>query len=115
MTSDAHEDMHASELETSILLAAFPDYLRPGWERDDHTCGDRRLLNVLGMAAHTSSGMIGLPSLATEAKGHAALRRLADGAHTVLKAINDASHPATGRAGRSAPLPAPQPGRLQVG
>ncbi len=91
MTSDAHEDMHAGELETSILLAAFPDFLRPGWEHDDHTCGDRRLLNVLGMAAHSSSGVIGLPSLATEAKGRAALQRLADGAHTVLKVLNEAS------------------------
>ena len=89
MTSDTHEDMHAGELETSILLAAFPEYLRDGWQHDDHTCGDRRLLNVLGMAGHTTSGVIGRPSLATEAKGQAALSRLAEGAQTVLQALHD--------------------------
>jgi len=29
-----HEDMHAGELETSILLATDPDVIRPGNERD---------------------------------------------------------------------------------
>src|SRR5438128_2671144 len=37
MVSDSHEDMHAGELEVSILLAAFPDVVREGWERDDVT------------------------------------------------------------------------------
>jgi creatinine amidohydrolase len=91
MTTNNHEDMHAGELETSILLAAFPDYLREGWQHDDHACSDRRLLNVLGMAAHTASGVIGMPSFASEAKGQAALHSLAEGVQTLLKALNETS------------------------
>jgi creatinine amidohydrolase len=41
MASASHEDMHAGELETSILLAAFPDVVRVGWEHGDHTVDDR--------------------------------------------------------------------------
>jgi creatinine amidohydrolase len=29
--------MHAGELETSILLAAHPAYVRDGWQTADHT------------------------------------------------------------------------------
>lgn len=89
MVSDAHEDMHAGELETSIVLAAFPDVVRDGWEHADHTHDDRRHLLTLGMAAYTKSGVLGCPSQATAAKGRAALQRLADGAKRIIKILED--------------------------
>jgi hypothetical protein len=54
--------MLAGELETSILLAAHPAYLRDGWQNSDHTASDRRYLTTLGMRAYTPSGVIGYPS-----------------------------------------------------
>ena len=32
ISSNNHDDIHAGELETSILLAAQPAYLRNGWQ-----------------------------------------------------------------------------------
>jgi creatinine amidohydrolase len=87
MTTTMHEDMHAGELETSILLAMFPEYLRDGWQDDDHTAGDRRDFLTLGMSGYTSNGVIGRPSLATAAKGHAALDTLTTNGERALKAL----------------------------
>ena len=92
MTSDAHEDMHAGELEVSILLAAFPDAVREGWDQDDHTADDRRHLGVLGMSAYTKSGVIGRPSLATAEKGRAALSHLVGAAQHILKILDETSN-----------------------
>jgi creatinine amidohydrolase len=69
-------DMHAGELETSILLHALPDLVRPGYERADHLADDRRYLLARGMQAYTESGVIGRPSLASAEKGRAALASL---------------------------------------
>jgi creatinine amidohydrolase len=71
------EDMHAGELETSLLLATYPDVVRPGKgnESADSTADDRPLL-TLGMSAYTKSGVIGRPSLGTKAKGDAVLTSL---------------------------------------
>lgn len=95
MTSNAHEDMHAGELEASILLAAWPDYLRDGWREswadDDHTTGDRRHLLITGMDAYTETGIIGRPSLATEAKGKAALQALGQNAVKVTEILTSKS------------------------
>ncbi|GFG99470.1 creatininase family protein [Mycobacterium timonense] len=70
--SSNHDDMHAGELETSILLASCPDYLREGWQTSDHTASDRRYLTTLGIHAYTPTGIIGYPSHATETKGNKA-------------------------------------------
>lgn len=91
MVSDGHDDMHAGELETSILLAVFPDLVREGWDQADHTHTDRRHLLTLGMAAYTKTGVIGFPSRATPAKGRAALQRLAEGAKKIINILEDAS------------------------
>jgi creatinine amidohydrolase len=48
--------MHADELETSILLAAHPTYVRAGWQTSDHTASDRRYLTTLGISAYTKAG-----------------------------------------------------------
>ena len=84
ITSSSHDDMHAGELETSILLAAYPDYLRHGWADTDHTATDRRYLTTLGMHTYTPSGVIGYPSRATTTKGHAALDHLGRNAATLI-------------------------------
>lgn len=92
MTSTSHEDMHAGELEVSILLAAFPHAVRDGWDQNDHTADDRRHLGALGMSAYTKSGVIGRPSLATPEKGRAALDYLVGAAQHILKILDETSN-----------------------
>lgn len=77
METSNHEDMHAGELETSILLQVAPELLRPGYEQSDHSADDRRFLNTLGIAAYSKSGIIGRPSLGAQDKGSRALDSLA--------------------------------------
>lgn len=62
-------DMHAGEIETSILLHAHPECVRPGHEKADFVADDRRHLLSLGMSAYTDSGVIGRPSLGSADKG----------------------------------------------
>ena len=69
-------DMHAGELETSILLHAHPHLVRPGYERADWLADDRRHLLSRGLQAYTESGVVGRPSLASAAKGRALLASL---------------------------------------
>jgi creatinine amidohydrolase len=82
--SSGHDDMHAGELEASILLAAHPTYLRDGWDTADHVATDRRYLPTLGMQAYTTSGVIGYPSKASAEKGHAVLAHLGQAAGTLI-------------------------------
>jgi len=95
MTTNASEDMHAGELEGSILLAAWPHYLQDEWTQawvdDDHTTGERRDLHTLGMSAYTTTGIIGRPSLATEAKGQAALQSLGEAGTKVIETLTKLS------------------------
>jgi creatinine amidohydrolase len=92
MTSSSHDDMHAGELETSILLARYPEYLRPGWHTSDHTHSDRRYLTTLGMHAYTDTGVIGQPSLATADKGRAVLDHLAKAARPLVTLLTGSQH-----------------------
>ncbi|MFC5659951.1 creatininase family protein [Streptomyces nogalater] len=71
-------DMHAGEIETSILLHAHPAFVRPGHESADFTADDRRHLLTLGMSAYTESGVIGRPSLGSADKGRKLLASLAE-------------------------------------
>ena len=73
MTSDAHADMHAGELETSILLAIAPELVHTDYAKHDHAATERPYLLTLGMGGYTSSGVIGTPSSASADKGEAAL------------------------------------------
>jgi creatinine amidohydrolase len=66
ITSRNHDDMHAGELETSILPAAYPDYVRDGWNATDHSAPDRRHLTALGIRAYTDTDVIGQPSQVSE-------------------------------------------------
>jgi creatinine amidohydrolase len=67
-------DMHAGELETSILLHTHPHLVRP--PRPDHVADERPHLLSRGMGAYTKSGVIGRPSLASAEKGRAVLESL---------------------------------------
>ena len=87
ITSSNHDDMHAGELETSIMLTAYPNYLRDGWASTDHTASDRRYLTTLGIEAYTPTGVIGYPSRATEDKGKMVLDHLGRNAGTLIKLI----------------------------
>lgn len=74
----SHSDMHAGEVETSILLHACPELVRPGYETADWIADDRGHLLTLGMGAYTDSGVIGRPSLASAAKGKILLETLVE-------------------------------------
>ncbi|MGW2488176.1 creatininase family protein [Streptomyces sp. NPDC001606] len=71
-------DMHAGEIETSILLHAHPEFVRPGYESADFTADDRRHLLTVGMSGYTASGVIGRPSLGSAEKGKELLASLAE-------------------------------------
>ncbi|HVV07779.1 creatininase family protein [Amycolatopsis sp.] len=72
-------DMHGGELETSILLHAHPQLVRPGYDTVDTVADDRRHLLTLGLAAYTASGIVGRPSLASARKGKEVLAALVAG------------------------------------
>jgi creatinine amidohydrolase len=78
LSTTDHEDMHAGELETSILLHACPELVLPGYATGDHTANERPALLTLGMKAYSTSGIIGRPSLASAIKGKALLTNLVD-------------------------------------
>ena len=69
-------DMHAGELETSILLHAHPGIVKPGYESADLVAEDRPHLLTVGMAGYSDSGVVGRPSLASARKGKAMLDSL---------------------------------------
>jgi creatinine amidohydrolase len=76
ISSNDHEDMHAGELETSIILHAKPDVLRSFGDAADWIANERPYLLTVGMAGYTDTGVIGRPSLGTAAKGGAVLESL---------------------------------------
>ncbi|GAA0546558.1 creatininase family protein [Paractinoplanes ferrugineus] len=89
LETSAHDDMHAGELEASILAEAYPEVLRDEALEQDHVAGDRSLLLIDGMGAYTSSGVIGRPSVATAAKGEALLNSLTASFGTHLQLLNE--------------------------
>jgi creatinine amidohydrolase len=88
LESTDHEDMHAGELETSILLHASPNLVREGFQSADHLAGDRRDLLTAGMTAYTTSGVIGKPSRASAEKGKALLGSLTESFARVLDLLD---------------------------
>jgi creatinine amidohydrolase len=76
LVTTASEDMHAGELETSLLLHAHPEVVRQEVQPPDHLANTRSHLLVTGMRRYTESGIIGRPSFATAVKGEAALASL---------------------------------------
>ena len=49
LVSDAHEDMHGGEIETSILFDAWPELIRAGVAASDNVADNRTHLLVLGI------------------------------------------------------------------
>lgn len=76
MKTSVHEDMHAGEFETSILLHVAPALLRDGYHTADHRADERPHLLITGMSEYSTSGVIGFPSLGTAEKGERALTSL---------------------------------------
>lgn len=87
VTTD-HEDMHAGELETSILLYSNPGLVADGYQNADCIANDRRYLLTLGMQEYTRNGVIGRPSLATAEKGKAVLDSLTESFAGVLSVLD---------------------------
>src|SRR5262249_37501707 len=85
LTTSMHEDMHAGEIETSILLHAHPELVRDGYRAADHIANDRRHMLTVGLRAYTDSGVVGRPSLATAEKGKLILDSLVDAFTALLK------------------------------
>lgn len=87
----SHSDMHAGEVEVSILLHDHPELVRPGYETSDWTADERKHLLSLGMRAYTESGVIGRPSRASAEKGRKLLAALVDSFGEYLSLLAPAS------------------------
>lgn len=85
--SSGHEDMHAGEIETSILLHAHPELVRGGHQAADWVADDRRHLLTTGMGEYTRSGVIGRPSLGSAEKGKAVLASLVESFASVMQIL----------------------------
>src|SRR3954447_6579901 len=83
---DGHEDMHAGELETSILLHAYPEVVRDSYQSADHVdeLGHPHFLTT-GLQAYSPSGILGRPSLATADKGAKIIAELSALASTYVE------------------------------
>jgi creatinine amidohydrolase len=77
LQSSTSEDMHAGELEVSLLLHAYPELVGEEFRDGDWQADSRPHLLVTGMRGYTESGVIGRPSLAAAEKGRAILDSLA--------------------------------------
>ncbi len=84
-------DMHAGELETSLLLHAHPDLVRADYAEHDHVSAERDRMLTLGLSAYTESGVVGHPSLASAEKGRGALASLVASFGDVLAALAKSS------------------------
>ncbi|SCL20309.1 creatinine amidohydrolase [Micromonospora pallida] len=91
LVSSSHDDMHAGEIETSLLLHLCPELVRDGYQNADHLA-ERPDLLVLGMRGYTDSGVIGQPSLATADKGKAVLESLTATFADVLAVLRGEPH-----------------------
>jgi creatinine amidohydrolase len=81
-------DMHAGELETSILLHAHPQLVRPGHESGDRLADRRPHMLTMGLDAYTESGVVGRPSLATARKGEILLASLVESFDEYLSVLD---------------------------
>lgn len=84
---NGHDDMHAGELETSILLYAMPEVVRPSYKSSDYITTHRPHLLSLGMRNYTKTGVIGQPSLASAEKGEIVLAVLTDQAAAYIDVL----------------------------
>ncbi|MBV2358003.1 creatininase family protein [Streptomyces sp. J2-1] len=92
-------DMHAGEIETSILLHAHPEFVHPGHASADFVADDRRHLLTTGMSAYTESGVIGRPSLGSAEKGKELLASLTESFGALFALLTADTGPAHTAAG----------------
>jgi creatinine amidohydrolase len=91
MRTPVDSDMHAGELETSLLLHAHPRLVRPDYAEHDQLADEREHLLTLSLAAYTESGVVGRPSLASAEKGRLVLASLVESFGGVLSALDASS------------------------
>jgi creatinine amidohydrolase len=89
METTTSEDMHGGEWETSILLHSHPHLVRSTYSQNDHDSPQRPHLLIAGIRAYATRGIIGRPSIASAAKGQAALDSLTSSFSDVLRALTD--------------------------
>ncbi len=87
----ADDDMHAGELETSILLHTHPGLVRADYHEHDELAPERDRMLTMGLAAYTESGVVGRPSLASAEKGRFVVASLVDSFRGVLDAFDQVS------------------------
>ena len=87
MVTNASEDMHAGEWETSFLLHACPTVVRPTYVDGDFDAPKRPHILITGMGGYSETGVIGRPSAATAAKGKLALQSLVETFRDTLDAL----------------------------
>lgn len=74
-----HDDMHAGAIETSLLMARFPDcHLTPPPPAADHQAPDRPYFLTWGLAYYSATGILGTPSEASADRGRALWAALVD-------------------------------------
>jgi creatinine amidohydrolase len=78
METSHTEDMHAGELEVSLLLHAHPQLVGDSYREGDRNVDERRLWAISGIRRYSDSGVIGRPSLGTAEKGQRVLDSLAE-------------------------------------
>lgn len=89
LSTSPHEDMHAGEGETSILLYLFQEQAVRMNQVINVESENRPLLEVLGMRAYTQTGTIGYPSRASRKKGKDLLDGLVEQIdQTVMEFLN---------------------------
>jgi creatinine amidohydrolase len=71
-----HDDMHAGEAETAILLHLAPELVAEDWAENDCDVLSRPYLTLLGVHVYSPTGITGSPSKATPEKGRAPSGRL---------------------------------------
>jgi creatinine amidohydrolase len=87
MKTTTSEDMHGGEWETSILLHSHPHLVRSTYSQSDHDAPQRPHLLITGIRAYATRGIVGRPSVASAAKGQAALDSLTSSFSDVLKIL----------------------------
>lgn len=87
METTTSEDMHGGEWETSILLHSHPHLVRSTYSQNDHDEPQRPHLLITGIRAYATRGIVGRPSVASAAKGQAALDSLTSSFSDVLKVL----------------------------
>jgi creatinine amidohydrolase len=88
MRTPVDSDMHAGELETSLLLHAHPTLVRADYAAHDELADERDRMLTLSLSAYTESGVVGRPSLASAEKGGLALASLVESFGVVLEALS---------------------------